>query len=373
MKTGILGGGQLARMIMEECYKFGYEFYIFSGEENSPAGQLTKNGFTGDWKDRESLLKFAEKCDIITLENEFIDYGSLKFLEASGITVYPQADIIGLIQDKLYQKENLRNAGIPVAAFCAVESEEDIFNFISVNSFPVVLKSRTMGYDGKGNYTVRNSSEVKPAFELLKKRGRLMCESFINFDKEIATQIARNKSGGKKVYPVVETIQKDHICNMVIASDQLQEKIIHKANLIAENIADELNYVGVMGIEMFLSGDEITVNELAPRVHNSGHYTIEGCRTSQFENHIRAVLNQPLGNTEKTEKNAVMINILGERNGRANLRNAEKIFDFGNAFLHIYGKAETCIGRKMGHITVLDKNLSEAVDTAVRCREIISI
>ena len=373
MKIGILGGGQLARMILESGYRYGFEFHIFSKEKNSPAGQLTGFEITGDWNDENFLLKFSSDFDIITLENEFIDYHRLKFLEDNGKSVYPSSQIIKLIQDKLYQKENLKSSGIPVAEFKRADTVSDVLDFISGNSYPVVLKSRTMGYDGKGNFTVNDERQVYEAFEILSGRGKLMCEKFINFEKEIATQVVRNKSGEIKVYPVVETIQKDHICNMVIASDNFSEEIKEKVNSVAEKIVTELDYTGVMGIEMFLTDNEITVNELAPRVHNSGHYTIEGCRTSQFENHIRAILDYPLGSTEKIYENVVMINILGTGNAESMPLNLDKVLKNDNVYVHIYGKKKNAKGRKMGHITVINRDLERALELANLSREMLGI
>lgn len=373
MKIGILGGGQLARMMMEECYKFGYEFHILSKEENSPAGLITKFEYKGDWNDEDTLLAFSEKCDLITLENEFIDHHKIRFLENKGMNVYPSSDIVKLVQDKLFQKEYLRKSGIPVAEFAKADSMKDIFEFVSENSYPVILKSRTMGYDGKGNFTIEREDQIEEAFGVLSKRGKLMCESFVNFEKELATQVVRNGSGVIKVYNVVETIQKDHICNQVISAREQSEDIKSKAGAIALKIAEGLDYKGVMGIEMFLNGEEILVNELAPRVHNSGHYTIEACHTSQFENHIRAILNYPPGNTEMICDNAVMINILGTRNGKAELKNACGLLKSENVFLHIYGKTETGIGRKMGHITVLNDDIDKAIELAQRSRDLIDI
>ena len=373
MKIGILGGGQLARMILEAGHKYGFEFHILSKEENSPAGKITKFETSGDWNDEECLKRFSENCDVITLENEFIDYQKIKFLEDTGIEVYPSSGIIELIQDKLIQKKYLKQNGIPVAEFAEVNSKEEILKFISENSYPVVLKSRTMGYDGKGNFTIKSDGDIKEAFDILSERGKLMCESFVTFEKEIATQVVRNKSGEVKVYTVVETIQKDHICNTVIASKNLFKNIRDEVESIAKKIVTDLNYVGVMGIEMFLVQEKIIVNELAPRVHNSGHYTIEACHTSQFENHTRAILNYPLGNTEMINENAVMINILGERNGKAELKNANKILQNKNIHLHIYGKENTIIGRKMGHITVTGNELQKVKETAEKARKNISI
>lgn len=373
LKIGILGGGQLARMIMEECYKFGHEFHILSNERESPAGQLTKFECIGNWNNKECLSSFSKNCDIITLENEFIDYQSLEFLENYGKEVLPSSSIIKMIQDKLIQKKTLHKFGIPSAEFTEVNSANDIEDFTGKYGYPVVLKSRTMGYDGKGNYTIKSGDDIEPALKLLSERGKLMCEKYVNFDTEIATQVVRSKSGEVRVYPVVETIQKNHICNLVIASEKKFGSINSHIKAIAEKIVNELNYTGVMGIEMFLKGDEILVNELAPRVHNSGHYTIEGCRTSQFENHIRAILDLPLGSTGMTTPCSVMINILGSKNHKACLKGAEKILKMENVFLHIYGKKETREGRKMGHITVNDKDMKNAIDTAKRCREEIEI
>lgn len=373
MKTGILGSGQLARMIIEAGSKFGIEFHILTKELNSPAGQITGFETKGDWNDEECLKKFADKCDVLTLENEFIDYRKIQLLQNLGKKVYPSFDIIKLIQDKLYQKEYLKKAGIPLAKYAKVDFVEDILKFAEENSYPVVLKSRTMGYDGKGNYTVTNGEEAKEAFDKLSKRGELMCESFVKFDKEIAIQVVRNEKGEIRTYPVVETIQKDHICNLVIASKNLFGNIQDEVDLIAKKIVTEINYIGVMGIEMFLINDKIIVNELAPRVHNSGHYTIEGSYTSQFENHVRAILNLPLGNCEMNCENAVMINILGKRDGKAELINADKVLENENTYLHIYGKKKTVVGRKMGHITILSNNLNKAIDTANKCVGVIEI
>jgi len=230
-----------------------------------------------------------------------------------------------------------------------------------------------MGYDGKGNYTINSEKDIEAAFQTLSLRGKLLCESFIKFDKEVATQVVRNKSGEVKVYPVVETIQKNHICNLVIASHNLFPDITEKVREIAKRIVLDLNYVGVMGIEMFLLGNEILVNELAPRVHNSGHYTIEASYTSQFENHIRAVINFPIGNTDMNQKNSVMVNIIGRRNGEARLKNVGKILSHDKVYLHSYGKKETRVGRKMGHITVIGENLEETIATAENCRAEIGI
>jgi 5-(carboxyamino)imidazole ribonucleotide synthase len=374
MKIGILGGGQLARMLVESSYKYDPEFKILAKEENSPAGKIVREVITGDWNDEKCLELFAEGCDVVTLENEFIDYKKIEYIEKLGKKVYPSSGVIRLIQDKLVQKETICALGINVADFSSAENKEDIKNFAAAHGYPVVLKSRTMGYDGKGNYLVESEADIDEAYNSLSKRGKLMCESFIRFEKEIAVQAVRNPQGEIKIYPVVETIQKNHICHLVKASGELFGSLKEKVEAISVKILERLDYVGTLGIEMFLKdNDTIIVNELAPRVHNSGHYTIEGCFTSQFENHIRAVLSLPPGNTDMVIKSAVMINILGERDGKAEIKGLSGLLKHDNVYLHLYGKEETRKERKMGHITVLGEDLYDAVRTAEQCREAVDI
>ena len=374
MVIGILGGGQLARMLIESCYKYNFEFKVLSKEDNSPAGKITRYEMTGDWNDEECVKAFSSNCDIITLENEFIDYENIEFIEKLGKTVYPSSQVVKLIQDKLIQKQTLRDISIPVADFIEVKSRGDIVKFAEEENYPVILKSRTMGYDGKGNYKVDNEEDIEKAMTEMGKRGELMCEKFIDFSIELAIQGVRNPDGKIEVYPVVESIQENHICNIVKASRDRFAKYKPHIEEISKKILEKLDYVGVMGIEMFLKEDgSILVNELAPRVHNTGHYTIEGCYTSQFENHIRAILNLPLGITEMVTDSAVMINILGEKNSPAKLVRMGALLENEKVYLHDYGKAETRVGRKMGHITVLGEDLEETLEKAKKCREVIDI
>lgn len=375
MKIGILGGGQLARMLIESSYKFGFDFKILANEEDSPAGMITRYFQKGDFNNEADLIEFSKDCDVITLENEFIDYKKIEALEKLNKKVYPCSKIIKLIQDKLFQKDTLLKAGIPVADFIKVENKDDIIKFAKEHSYPVILKSRTMGYDGKGNYKIDSESDIEKGITTLKARGELMCEKFINFDKEIAVQAARNHKGEIEIFPVVETIQKNHICHIVRASKNLfDEKIVNEVSEITRKILEQLNYTGVIGIEMFLTADnEILVNELAPRVHNSGHYSIEGCYTSQFENHIRAILDLPLGSTDMTAGSAVMINILGEKEGEPDMEDLNGILRHEKTYIHNYRKKKSLPGRKMGHVTVLHNNLTEAEKIANECRRMIDV
>lgn len=375
MKIGILGGGQLARMLIGSSYRYGFTYKVLTDDINSSAAKITNEIYKGDFNNQEDVLKFSEDCDVVTLENEFIDYKILEVLEKSGKKLYPASDCIKMIQDKFYQKENLVKTEIPVAAYKKIETEKDVEIFAEEYGYPVVLKSRTMGYDGKGNFLINSKEEIKSGVEELSKRGKLMCEQFINFEKEIAIQITRSNSGEIKIYPLVETIQKNHICHIVKYSEDLfDNELSEKAKKIAEKIVTSIDYTGTMGIEMFLNpNNEIIVNELAPRVHNTGHYTIEASKTSQFENHIRAIAGLPLGDVSMNSKSAVMINILGERNGEAELKGLNNLLKNKNIFLYDYSKNMVKPGRKMGHITVLNEDLNTALDVANKSLSEISI
>jgi 5-(carboxyamino)imidazole ribonucleotide synthase len=374
IRIGILGGGQLARMIIEAGYKYNFEFHILTREPSSPAGLVTKYETAADWNDKDVIKNFAKECDVLTLENEFISERVIDVIEMLGVKLYPAPAAIKLIQDKLIQKQTLKKLGIPVADFIQVSNDEDIKSFANDLNYPVILKSRTMGYDGKGNYKIDSENEINNAVSLLSSRGRLLCEEFVDFDKEIAVQVVRNPDGEVKIYPVVETVQKDHICNLVLAEEDMFKHISGKVHKIASSIVNHLDYTGVMGIEMFLKKEgEIIVNELAPRVHNSGHYSIEGCFTSQFENHVRSILNLPLGSTELCCRAAVMINILGKNNNSNLVMELEKALGYNRTYIHLYGKRENRIGRKMGHITVLGEDINEALRIAKESRKCLNI
>lgn len=374
MRIGILGGGQLARMMIEAVSRYDFRVYIYSNERNSPAGRISHGEIYGQWNDFSRLDKFIKKCDIITLENEFIDYKILEYIENSGVKVLPDSRVIKKIQDKYEQKKFLRENGIPLSEFREAESENDVKEFAQEHRYPVILKSRTMGYDGKGNATIKTEDEIKNAFNLIAERGKVMCEKFVDIKMELAIQAVRSKEGEIKFYSPVETIQKNHICHLVIAPYETEEEKSEEIKEIAKTILEKIDYTGVMGIELFLTNeDKILVNELAPRVHNTGHYSIEGCKTSQFENHIRAILGYPLGDTGLLFPYSVMINILGERNGKAKPQGYELIFKSENVYLHLYGKNRTIKGRKMGHITANGTDKNDTIKKALKSREVFNI
>ncbi len=355
---GILGGGQLARMSAYQAFKLGFDVAILEKEKNSPAGQLTKKEYVG-WVDNEAILKeFSKQSDVVTLENEFIDSEKLHYLETLGKKVIPSSKTISLIQDKYIQKKTLERNGIPVPKFVKYNYENLYKDVSSKLGKKFVLKSRKMGYDGYGNALVKNINSFNSGLKKLESRGsEVYAEEFVDFAMELSIMIVRTKKE-IKTYPVVQTIQENHICKTVIAPAQISKKLAKFSEEIAISAVEAVSGYGIFGIEMFLTKDEkILVNEMAPRPHNSGHYTIEACVTSQFENHIRAILGLPLGSTEMLRPFAVMINLLGKRIGDGIVRNYNKAFTDDNVHLHIYGKEKSRVGRKMGHITILGDNL----------------
>lgn len=371
---GILGGGQLARMSAYQAYKLGFDIAILEKIKNSPAGQLTHNEFVGWVNDKQLLKKFAEKSDVITLENEFIDYTSLEYLKNLGKKVFPSSKTISLIQDKFIQKKTLSKNKIPVPQFIEITSSTN-YNFASeILGKKFVLKSRKMGYDGYGNYLVRNSPDFEKGKEKLRSRNsKLLAEEFIDFEMELAVMIARTKKE-IKVYPVVQTIQKNHICHTVIAPASIEKNIVKKIKEIAISSVEAVRGFGIFGIEMFLTkNNKILLNEMAPRPHNSGHYSIEGTVTSQFENHIRSVLNLPLGSSDLVKPYAVMINLLGKKEDLGIVENYDEALQNENVHLHIYGKEKSRIGRKMGHITLIGDNLNFILNRAKQIEKKILI
>ncbi len=353
LTIGFLGGGQLARMSALAAYKMGYKVAVFDSKPDSPAGMMTKLDVSGNLSDDSRLAEFAAACDIITLENEFIDPERLRFIESLGKPVFPSPETIGLIQDKLIQKQTLKNNGLPVPEFVSVEENNTYASIAAILGSEFILKSRKMGYDGYGNHFVRNESEMLDGMKKLTRRhASVMAEKVIRFTKELAIMVAVN-SHEVAVYPVVETIQENHICKFVIAPADVPVIIAEKASKIASEAVRSVRGKGLFGVELFLTAnDEILVNEMAPRPHNSGHYTIEGCVTSQFENHIRSILELPLGKTDLVKPCSIMVNTLGKHDGEGRIFNTSEILFHPEAHLHFYGKTESRKGRKMGHITM---------------------
>ena len=341
---------------------------VLEKNPNSPAARLSPDCIVGDWADRQTLKKFAERCDVITLENEFVDAGALAALEEAGHTVFPSAKCIAVTQDKLTQKQALKNSGLAVPNFGAVNSPAEIISAAKGFGWPLLLKTRRNGYDGKGNFALKAEADIAAGWQTLGGgKNELMVEAFFPFVKELATIVTRGRDGTTAVYPVVETIQRNHVCQVVKAPAQISENLAERAATVAKCAIAAVGGIGSFGVEMFLSMDgEIAINELAPRVHNSGHYTIEACHCSQFENHVRAVLGWPLGNPQMVAPAAVMVNLLGTEKTSGQPRGLENALRLAGVRFHVYGKMMSGAGRKMGHITVLGNSV-EAAQSIAEC------
>jgi 5-(carboxyamino)imidazole ribonucleotide synthase len=350
---GIFGGGQLAKMTAQAASIMDVETVIFANKADEPALKIAPKHLIGSWDDDDLLKQFAEMCDVITLESEFVPVDILKRVEALGTPVYATSSTIEQVRDKLIQKRRMQQAGIAVPRFRPIMVGSDILEASAEYGFPLILKARTNGYDGYGNVTIRRAPDIEPALKKLEGR-ELMAEEMVNFVRELAVIVTRGKDSDIRAYPVVETIQKNHICHIVRCPASIEEATAAAATEMAIQAVEAVDGVGTFGVELFeLSDSQVIYNEIAPRPHNSGHYTIEGIITSQFENHIRAVLGYPLGDVAQIAPATVMINILGERQGIPNPDALKEMLGVGGTHVHLYGKGEIRPGRKMGHITVL--------------------
>lgn len=372
-RIGIIGGGQLGRMMGFAAKKLGFNVTVIDPTPNSPAGQVVDKQITASYDDERAIRFLARDVDFLTFEIELANASLLDELTKKGLKVNPGAKTLLMIKDKLRQKEFLQNQKLPIAEFVKIENEADVFEAGRVFGYPLLLKARFDAYDGRGNLLIKNENEIKEAMGKLKGR-ELYVEKFIPFVKELSVVSARGMEGEIVSYEVVETVHKNNICHMVFAPARVNTNCKEKAHALAEKAMRHLSGAGVFAIEMFLTNNgEVLINEIAPRVHNSGHFTIEACVTSQFEQHIRAVTGLPLGSTEMIVPAAVMVNILGERNGKAELKNLDKALSINGINIHIYGKNETRIERKMGHVTAIAKSLDKAYEKALMARQYIDI
>ncbi len=359
---GFLGAGQLARMSALEAFRYGMQVAVFSDRpEDEPVQFMTPHSFTGSFSRVEDMIEFAKACDVITLENEFIDSEVLlRLQEASGTPIFPDPRSFALIENKRIEKETFEKAGIPVTPYAVVENAADLKAFGLKYGWPFLLKSSKGGYDGYGNKTVHNTEEAEEAFRKLggDKGREILAEGFVNFTHELAVQVARNEHG-HVVYPCCETIQKNHICVAVKSPAPIPEEIQKKAQQLAVAATEAIDGKGIFAYEFFLTTEgELLLNESAPRPHNSGHYTIEGALTSQFENHVRAVCGLPPGSAEMTAPHAAMINLLGTDDRSARIDHAEEALLEKDGHLHFYGKLSSKPGRKMAHYTLLGEDAS---------------
>ena len=349
---GIIGGGQLGMMITEAAQNLEEvsKIIVLDPTENCPAAKVGAEQIVADFKDEDAIKKLSELSDIITYEIESGNSDVLKKLETH-TEINPSPDTLRIIQDKLLQKQFLKENDIAVAEFVKIENKNELIDVIDKMGLPVLLKTRRDAYDGRGNYKINSKSEIDDALDLFAGK-TLMIEKFVKFEKEVSVIAARNTKGEIATYPVVENIHENNILRTTIAPGRVSEKVKKQAEKIAEKTMEVLHGAGVFGIEMFVTADdEILINEIAPRVHNSGHHTLQSCDTSQFEQHLRAILGMGLGNSS-IKSPTIMYNILGPKTFKGEYNVLFKKQD--NVYLKMYGKLESKPQRKIGHINIVD-------------------
>lgn len=343
---GILGGGQLGRMMAIAAAELGYSVHIYCPEENSPASEVAKFTTIAAYDDLQALTKFAKSVAVVTYEFENIPATPIAEI-ARLVNVFPSPQILAISQNRILEKTAINDLGIKTANFAPIYSHAELLTAVEKIGLPAVLKTATMGYDGKGQVILRSTEDIENAWNMLGKH-ELVLEGFVPFKMEISVIVARDIAGNVACYCPVQNIHKNHILDETIAPAPISATVAAEAEKIAHKLAVGLDLVGLMAVEMFVgSDDKIIVNELAPRPHNSGHWTLDACITSQFEQVIRAVCWLSLGNPARLH-NARMKNLIGDE-----VNNAQEFLKQPNAKLHIYGKKEAKTGRKMGHVTFL--------------------
>jgi len=353
MKLGIIGGGQLAWMMGDAANKLGAELIVQTPSQNDPAVSIAQDSILAAVDDAAATEILATKCDIITFENEFVNLTALSLLEKQGVCFHPQLAALAPLLDKYEQRCYLQDLGLPVPQFFALSREKEVESQVENLGFPLVLKTRRHGYDGQGTFII-------PDFATLSKiinhsNAQFLVEEFVPFTKELAIIAARSVNGEIVIYPTVETLQKEQVCRWVIAPATITKEQSLEIEAIAYKLLNSLQYVGVFGIELFLTAEgKILVNEIAPRTHNSGHFSLDACETSQFEQHLRAVCGLQLTNTTLNCASAVMVNLLGYETSQSDYqKQRQQLAEIPQATVHWYGKTEARPGRKLGHITVL--------------------
>jgi 5-(carboxyamino)imidazole ribonucleotide synthase len=369
-KLGVLGGGQLGRMLIQEAVNYNLQVEVIDPDANAPCKAIAHQFTHGSLTDYETILKFGRDHELLTIEIENVNTDALKQLEAEGVKVYPQPDIIALIKNKVDQKSFYKANDIPTAPFEIVQNKFDVAR--SEMSRPFVNKLATEGYDGRGVQVIRSAEDLDKAFD-----APGLVEAFVDFDREISVIVARNRQGEIRTFPTVELEfhPEANLVEFLHTPAKIKDEIDAKAKLIAIDIIKKLDMVGLLAVEMFVTKTgEVLVNEIAPRTHNSGHHTIESCVTSQFNQHLRAILGLPLGNTSLV-KSATMVNLLGEEGhtGPAQYEGLEEVLGLKGVYVHLYGKALTKPFRKMGHVTITGGNRKRLLEKANFVKETLKV
>ncbi len=373
-KLGILGGGQLGKMLLSETRKFDIQTYVLDPSPEAPSRMACNQFFQGSLMDYDTVYNFGKKVDVLTFEIELVNLEALEQLEAEGIKVYPSPKTLRGIQNKGRQKAFYKENNLPTSDFSTYASLKELMVAFLGGKLPIpfVWKSTEFGYDGNGVKIIREASDLENLPDV-----ECIAEDMVPFKNELAVIVVRNPSGEIKTYPVVEMEfhPEANQVEYVICPARIDEKVALKARTLALKVSESFSHVGLLAVEMFQTeNDEILINEVAPRPHNSGHYSIEASYTSQFENHLRAILDLPLGATD-SKINGIMVNLVGEEgfSGDVVYENIEKILAIGGVTPHIYGKRETRPFRKMGHVTIVNSNMSEARKVAEEVKKMLRV
>jgi 5-(carboxyamino)imidazole ribonucleotide synthase len=369
-KLGVLGGGQLGRMLIQSAMNYDVHVYVMDGSKSAPCGRLAYEFTEGDIQSFDDVIAFGKDKDVVTVEIEHVNVDALETLEKEGVKVFPQPHILRLIQDKGAQKKFYNENNIPTAPFHLLANQSELNNY--ADELPFIQKLRKGGYDGKGVMTINTVNDFENAFD-----APSLIEKKIDFKKELSVIVARNEQGEVKTFPVVECefSEKLNLVEFLFSPADISEDIEKAALDLAEKVINKLKLVGLLAVEFFLTPeDELLVNEVAPRTHNSGHHTVECNYVSQFEQHLRSILGLPLGNTNiKTP--GVMINLLGEEGceGTAIYKGLEEVMTLEQVYVHLYGKQKTKPNRKMGHVTITNSEIEKAKITARKVQELLKV
>ncbi|MEL7069976.1 MAG: 5-(carboxyamino)imidazole ribonucleotide synthase [Cyanobacteria bacterium J06581_3] len=380
-RVGVIGGGQLAWMMSTGATELGLELWVQTPNESDPAAAIAHKTILGPVADATITAQLTAHCNVITFENEFIDLPALRKLEEDGTVFYPQLNCLAPLLDKYDQRQYCDRINLPSPPFATLHSKADhpqLTDKVNAVGLPLALKTRRHGYDGQGTFILNTLEAVESTWQTLGYQPVLL-EAFVKFEKELAVMVARSQAGEIAVYPVVETEQIEQVCRRVIAPARVSEKVAKEVRRIATQLVDSLGVVGIFGIELFLTADgQVLINEIAPRTHNSGHYTLDACETSQFEQQLRAVSGRSLGSVAMTSPAAVMVNLLGtedtpEGETSEYLERRNAIAALPNTHLYWYGKTQSRIGRKLAHVTVLTDGSNNDAATAEIVRSIESL
>ena len=371
---GILGGGQLGKMVLDVANKWGLQVYILDSNKNCPSSKLCSKFFQGDLMDFDTVVNFGKMVDILTIEIENVNVEALKFLESNSLEVLPQSKVIEIIQDKSKQKKFYNDNQIPTSSYKIFAGKNELKESVSKGeiSLPFIWKASRMGYDGYGVNKISNNKDLEKIDDC-----HCIVEELISIKKELSVMVASRKSGELINYPVVEMEfnSDSNQVEYILSPAKINNDLKSDAEELAIQVAEKLQITGILAVEMFLTSEnEILVNEVAPRPHNSYHFSIEGSYTSQFEQLLRSILDMPLGSTKIIEA-AVMVNLVGEKgsNGPVIYKNFDQIIGLEGVNPHIYGKFETRFNRKMGHVTVINENIDKAKELAKEIKETIII